>query len=104
MFLLEKIKNFQKEFSIKNPYFSIQFLFIWALFRILAFLGTPFLIRLGFCLFLMMSLLYFWEFIIPRILNNLLFQYYLFIFYRIINFCLFFEYSSFYLGQGQGQG
>lgn len=88
MFLFDKLLHIQKEFYIKNPYFSIQFLFVWVVFKLLGFLKIILVIRLLICFLGYFVLFFFWENVIPRILNNIIFQYSLYFFYCIINFCL----------------
>lgn len=98
MFLFEKLLEIQRFLSSKNPFFSIQFLFVWLEFKLLGFLGIPFLSRFGIVGFSTFLLLFFWEAIIPRVLCNRFFQYYLIAVYVIVNYCSSFKNGAFYFG------
>jgi hypothetical protein len=98
MYFFEKLKHLQKKFYIINPFFSIQFLFVWVVFKILGFFGFSFFVRVGLSIFSFIILLFYWEYIIPKILSNIFFQYYLAIFYNIVNFLTSIKYGAFLFG------
>jgi hypothetical protein len=85
-----------------NPYFSVQFLFAWAIFKLAFFFKFNLLFRLLLGFFFLLILIFFWEKILPFILNSFLFQLWVFSFFILVNlsksFSIPFGFIGFFLG------
>lgn len=84
-------KNFKDKYYLNNDFFSIQFLFTWLCFKILGMLHILFWFKFLLCFVLFFVLFHYWEPILGWILNNVIFQYYIYSVMCFINIIYFFK-------------
>lgn len=96
--IIKKYFTLKKIFHKSNPYFSIQFIFTWLIFKLGHFCNIDFKFRLLVAALFLCLLLIFWEMLMPKMLNNFLFQLCFYFLYLIFNFICFFKNRFMFFG------
>lgn len=94
--LQKSFYDLKKVLYDKNTFFSVQLLFSWVFFKLLGFLRAPLDLRFFAFFVSFLILFYCWRFLIRYILNNALFQVFLYFCYHLLNLLVKYNNGLFY--------